>query len=531
MYILKRSWYYIKRKKGKSVTIGIILFIVATLVLTGLLINSAANKTFKVAKNKLGSSIIYKSDTSSVIENAMNSNSSDGEKGFNPGNLSLPDDYTSLTTKEVEIIAENSEYVKSYKYSTSYTGNPVDFEEYSLSSSNDTSDDGSEENSDMPNDKGMNMASLQITGVSEESDVITSLNTLSDGSFFTEEQITNGESVIMIEKKLAELNGLSVGDTITIEKVEMKRGKSDSSDSDDTSIQTTYTIVGIYESSNSSELSDNNFGMSMNNVENAMYVPYTTILKMQENGLSEDEIATLKENGYTVESVTFIIDDPENSDAFIEEVQNMKDIDLTYRSLSIDNETYQKMVGNIESVASTAKILVIVVIIAGAFIIMLLSMLTIKDRKYEIGVLLSLGESKIKVLFQLIAEVLIVGIVSFSLSVLATSLFAQKITNYLLNNETSSNEVIDMGNNNSNAGDNSDNMNNGKGFGGMDKLNMNRPDTSNMDVETINELTVTLTPLSVLALYGVGLLIIIIGNTVQSIFVLKLNPKEIMLDR
>lgn len=71
MYILKRSFYYITRKKGKSITIGIILFIVASLVLTGLLINSAANKTFEVAKNKLGSNIIYKSDTSSVIENEM----------------------------------------------------------------------------------------------------------------------------------------------------------------------------------------------------------------------------------------------------------------------------------------------------------------------------------------------------------------------------------------------------------------------------------------------------------------------------
>lgn len=526
MYILKRSWYYITRKKGKSITIGIILFLVATLVLTGLLINSAANKTFKVAKNKLGSNIIYKSDTSSVIEDAMKDGNNGGAGGFNPGDLSLPDDYTNLTTKEVETIAQNSKYVKSYKYSTSYTANPVDFEAYSLSSSEDA-----DESSDKPIDKGMNMASLQITGVSEESDVITSTNTLSDGSFFTEDQIENGEPVIMIEKKLAELNGLSVGDTITTQKVEMKRGKNDESDSDEAGIQITYTIVGIYESSNSSELSDNNFEMSMNNVENAMYVPYTTILKMQENGLSEDEITTLKENGYTVESVTFIIDDPENSDAFIEEVQNMKDIDLTYRSLSIDNEAYQKMVGNIESVASTAKILVIVVIIAGSFIIMLLSMLTIKDRKYEVGVLLSLGESKLKVLFQLIAEVLIVGVISFTLSVLATSLFAQKITNYLLSNETSSNEVIDMGNNSGEVGNKSDDKSGGRGFGNMGKFNMKRPDTSTMDVETVNELTVTLTPLSVLALYGVGLLIIIIGNTVQAIFVLKLNPKEIMLDR
>lgn len=535
MYILKRSLYYITRKKGKSITIGVILFIVATLVLTGLLINDAANKTFKQAKNKLGSNVIYKSDTSSVVEDAMNnsSNGQENRRSFNPGDLSLPEDYTNLTTKEVETIAKNSKYVKSYKYSTSYTGNPINFEEYSLTSSDSDSENENNNQTDtnIPNDKYMNMASLSITGVSEESDVITSTNALSDGTFFTESQITNGENVIIIEKKLAELNGLKVGDEITIERVTMKRGKgiSDSNDDED-NIQTTYIIVGIYETSNSTDLSNQNYGMAINNQENTMYVPYTSILKMQENGLSDDDIISLQEKGYMIESVTFIIDDPDNSDAFIEEVKNMKDIDLTYRSLSIDNEAYEKMVGNIESVASTAKILVMVVIVAGVAIIMLLSMLTIKDRKYEIGVLLSLGESKLKILLQLISEILIIGVIAFTLSTIVTSLFAQKITNHLLNSEASKVDVIDMKQVEKQMDDNVA-KDNEPGQNRMGKFNMNKPDTSSLDVETINELTVSLTPLNVLVLYGVGLLIIVIGNTVQSIFVLKLNPKEIMLDR
>ena len=60
---------------------------------------------------------------------------------------------------------------------------------------------------------------------------------------------------------------------------------------------------------------------------------------------------------------------------------------------------------------------------------------------------------------------------------------------------------------------------------------MSKLDTSSLDVEVIDELTVNITPLSVLALYGVGILIIVIGNILQALFVLKLNPKEIMLDR
>jgi putative ABC transport system permease protein len=523
MYILKRSWYYITRKKGKSITVGIILFIVATLVLIGLLINSAANKTFEVAKNKLGSNVIYKVDTSSAMQEQMNN---DGQR-MGPGDFSLPDDFTDLTTKEVETIANNSKYVKSYKYNVSYTGNPVDFDEYDVSSGDDSSVEG-ENSSDMPNNKSINMASLTITGVQEENDVINSTNFLYEGAFFTDEEIENGSNVIIINKSLADLNDLSVGDEITIEQVTMTRNEEEQEET----VSVTYKIVGIYESSESADLSGKNFMVSMNMAENAMYVPYTSILKMQESGLSEEEVDVLQQNGYVIESVTFIIDDPDNSDAFIDEVENMDDIDLTYRSLSIDNEAYQKMVGNIESVASTAKILVVVVVVSSVFIIMLLSMLTIKDRKYEIGVLLSLGESKIKILLQLILEVLIIGVISFTLATGVTSIFVQKITNLLLNSEINNTETINMDNVSKDIGGNMPNEDmSSNNQGRASKLDIGKPDTSNLDVETINELTVSLSPLSVLSLYGIGLLIIIIGNTVQAIFVLKLNPKEIMLDK
>ena len=527
MYILKRSWYYITRKRGKSITIGIILFIVATLVLTGLVINNAANKTFKVAKNKLGSDIIYKSDTSSIVNDAMQSRG-EGEK-INPGEITLPDDYTSLTTKEVDEIVNNSKYVKNYKYNVYFTGNPVGFEAYSLSSS----EGENNSSNNVSNDKNM-IASLTITGANEEGDVLNSSNTLSSGAFFTEEQLKSGENVIIIEKTLADLNELSVGDTIVIDKVEMKRGRKnfdESSDSESQTVEVTYKVVGIYETENKTDLASTIFGMSMNMEENKMYVPAMSILKMQEIGLSDSDLNELIENGYVIESVTFVIDDPENQDLFIEEVENMENINLKYRSLSIDNEAYNKMVGNIESISSTAKILVIVVIISGIAIIMLLSMLTIKDRKYEIGVLLSLGESKIKVLFQLVSEILIVGIIAFTLAVGATSLFAQKITNYLLNNEVSSSTTIDM-DKMTNVSDSSNNLQENRGFNkGFGNFNMSKPDTSSLDVEVIDELTVNITPPSVLALYGVGILIIVIGNILQALFVLKLNPKEIMLDR
>ncbi|MCS4479629.1 ABC transporter permease [Clostridium botulinum] len=93
------------------------------------------------------------------------------------------------------------------------------------------------------------------------------------------------------------------------------------------------------------------------------------------------------------------------------------------------------MVGPIENVGSFSKTLVATVSIAGAMILVLIIALSLKDRKYEIGVLLSLGESKFKVISQLIVEVLLVASIAFATSAFTGNLAANKIGDTLLANE------------------------------------------------------------------------------------------------
>ena len=191
---------------------------------------------------------------------------------------------------------------------------------------------------------------------------------------------------------------------------------------------------------------------------------------------------------------------------------------MTYRSLSADTAAYEQMVGPIENVASTSTVLVIVVTIAGAFIIGLLSMLSIKDRKYELGVLLSLGEARIKIVMQLICEMLIIAIISFGLAVGVSNFTAQATTNFLLNQEISSSTTTT-------------NTTTNNGFGGN---MMNRPDSKslkNVDVKTIDSLTVKVNISDIIKMFGIGIVIIILGNAIQALFVLRCNPKEILLER
>ena len=125
MNIFKRAYLYVTRKISKTITVGILLFVVATLVLTGFLIQKAALKTYEVAKEKLGSNVVYQTDTSSIMKSAM-TNTTEGKPDFS--SITMPDDYTDLTTKEVETIVANSKYIKSYTYNVGYSANATDFD-------------------------------------------------------------------------------------------------------------------------------------------------------------------------------------------------------------------------------------------------------------------------------------------------------------------------------------------------------------------------------------------------------------------
>lgn len=514
MNFVKRAWIYVKRKWGKVITIGILLFIVSTLILTGLLINSASNSTFEVARNKLGASVTYTTDLSSVMqENRGMGKDVERGAGFE---FTLPSDYTQITTKEIEYIYNNSEYVKDYVISVSLAGEPVDFSYFSVSDSSERGD----QNNGMKRPSSANINILGVDISSKDTIFNNESNELVEGRYFTDEEIEDAKSVIIIEQTIATLNEIEIGDSITIERQQaMKFEETSSSDS----VDMVYEVVGIYKTNNPTDVTSSSFRGAFNLTENTMYSPYTTLLSANILGLEGEELESaqleIEENGYTVQNVVFNLNNPSDTNNFIEEVENMTDIDTTYRSLNANDSAYQKMVGSIENVASTSKVLVIVVVIAGVFIIGLLSMLSIKDRKYELGVLLSLGESKLKIISQLIIEMLIISIFSFSISALVSNFTAQGVTNYLLNQEIESSE--------------SEINNNDNRFGGQMGGFM-KPDNetlSNMNVETVKELTVKMNVSDVLKMFGIGVIIIVIGNLVQALFVLRCRPKEIMLEK
>ena len=89
----------------------------------------------------------------------------------------------------------------------------------------------------------------------------------------------------------------------------------------------------------------------------------------------------------------------------VELAKKKSDIDFDTFSLDANNRLYQQNASSLESMQSFAKMFVWIVVIAGSTILCLILALTIRNRYYEIGVLLSLGQSKVKIIAQQLIEI------------------------------------------------------------------------------------------------------------------------------
>ena len=89
----------------------------------------------------------------------------------------------------------------------------------------------------------------------------------------------------------------------------------------------------------------------------------------------------------------------------VELAKKKSDIDFDTFSLDANDRLYQQNASSLESMQSFAKMFVWIVVIAGSAIFCLILALTIRNKYYEIGVLLSLGQSKVQIIAQQLIEI------------------------------------------------------------------------------------------------------------------------------
>ena len=359
-----------------------------------------------------------------------------------------------------------------------------------------------------------------------------------EGSFYTQEDIDNANKKVLVSKAFAELNNVKVGDTISFFLVSpsekgMYYGDEDI-DITDEDITAELEVIGIFEHNKPITPDSQNYDYvsPYENLDNMFLMPGTTLqaltVPMEQKVFDyyakknpDDSYYSDPNNRPTygdaskisLGTVTLLLNDPLEVDQFVEDY---KDKLGEYKKISVDNEEFEKLSKPLDTLNLYADFIVWLVVINAIVIITLVTALTLKTREYEIGVLLSLGASKFKVIAQFFTELVLVAILGFTLSIGTGSLIANKVGQTVLEYQITS------------SGLNEDNEDDIYFISSVWDDNYNTEITLD---DVVSNYSVSISPLIILEIYIVGIGIVFVSTIIPMMMIMRFNPKKILMNQ
>ncbi len=520
MNFINRAIKNITRRKSRSIIMALTFFLIGNLVIIGLGINQAAESAKVITRKSMQPIVKYEADYEQYWIDADKLETDEERTEFyetyNP----------TVKMEDVNAFLE-SPYLSAINAVYFTEGKTLDFEAVPLN--NEYEKNQNEEDFEIRNEM---FESYDMVYV--ESDVALRANaypnmiefengqyTMIDGNFYTQDDIDNANKVVVIEKRLAEHNNLRIGDTITIDTDPnlFTWGNENPYLTEDIAV-IELEIIGIYETAENVDPTADNFDWmrKMESPYNQLLIPSSTIYDLQWERYQANiryEMEMYPENEYEqmeredffyLNSVTMLLNDPLVTDDFIAENQ---DLLRDYMMFDANDEEFKKMSKPLDTLSLFSNIIVWIVVINAVVIITLITALTLKSREYEIGVLLSMGVSKGKVVGQLFLELLAVAILGFTLAVASGSLISSSVGNAVLEYQVSQEEVVEDGPDYSWYGD---------------------PNyfTEISQEELLANYDVTVGPILIAQIYVLGVAVVFISILIPAVMVMRFNPKRIL---
>ena len=385
MYVFVNALKNIVRNKGRNILLAAIIFtIIATTVVT-LMINNTTSGIINDYKNRFGSQVNISPDIEKF--RAGDNTPSAG------GAMRLP----SVTAQQSLDFAD-SEYIREYVMQIMLGTAGENLKGIDEGVGNNMQPVGGDDNDSVS-------AQFYLKNVFFDFDEGFRGFTNGNG------RMVENDDECIVSEDFANLNTLSVGDKITL--------YASLHNNDLTSrrkIKYELTLVGIYY-----DYTDEYAGIqvSMANRRNEILTTTNTILAPVEEG----------ESGFSV-TATYFLKDPSMLKNFEAEIRS-KGLS-EYLKVGTDENGYNSIVRPVEGLKSVSVTFMIIVLFLGAIILILLSTIAVRERKYEIGVLRAMGMKKSRVALGLWFEMIAITCVCLCLGLLVGSLVAQPISNMLL---------------------------------------------------------------------------------------------------
>jgi putative ABC transport system permease protein len=146
--------------------------------------------------------------------------------------------------------------------------------------------------------------------------------------------------------------------------------------------------------------------------------------------------ADINESSRGIEAIYYLIH-PDMLSAFEADLQS-RGLPEGY-SVRADETAFKSVVGPVESLQSLSLTFLVIILVLGAVIMVLLSAIAIRERKYEIGVLRAMGMKKGKIALGLWTEIIAITCICFGLGMGAGSVLSQPVSDTILTGQTQTN--------------------------------------------------------------------------------------------
>jgi len=352
----------------------------------------------------------------------------------------------------------------------------------------------------------------------------------------------HGESIISLE--LAEQNGLSVGDKVMFQ-LTMSHEVTENMDTQNwvdgyavningveyivavpteemfvlrREVPLELTIAGIYFDITPEYPIEFLSGIAALNSRNEIHTTTETLLSVREQG----------ENNIIL-NVTYYLRNPDLLDEFTAFARTSGVSDSFI--ISTDMVSYETIVKPVVGMQSISFTFIIIILLLGAAILMLLTSIAVRERKYEIGVLRAMGMKKKKVATGLMAELFMITAVCLVIGIGVGSVAAQPVADVLIRQQAEAAQPAveeqnqgGLGGMFGGLGSMRGNMGGIAGFGGM-------MGQSQEQAQPLDEISITIGIDSILQIIGIALLLSALAGLVAVSRITKYEPMKILMER
>lgn len=416
MRTLKHAILSLWRKPTKALMIFLIMFIVFLLVFTGIIIQNSIDESKRHVRIELGGQVEYRADNLAFYKAQEDGEDVDWQNDMK------------LSTETAREIAKDSAVIDYFfVIQNGQSSNE-------LESGDEATRKREEENAgEWEGYEPSYYFSMTGTSATIPIEFQSDKFSLVEGRHFTDEEAGKESYVALISIEVAKQNDLQLGDTIRFEnwgktdalweemwqKVETEGGEWQEIEP----VYDEYEVVGFFEGATGRDV-------------DRLFIPYETIKTMNSYNMYYD-YETGEEREMTeddmVSNIYFLVEDPLEVDAFIE--RNIEKLPSRFTTLSAGESQYEQLTKPLDLMEMIATILIWVVFVAGALIIVSIVTIFVRDRRFEVGLLLSAGESKGKIVFQFIFEILIVALLAFIIAVGVSQASSGFVADWIIENQ------------------------------------------------------------------------------------------------